>query len=250
MRPERGLRPVAEHVAELNARLGDAPAEAILRHALSAPGLGRVALVSSFGAESVALLHLVAQVDRATPVLVLDTGKLFAETRAYRADVARALGLRDVRVLAPDRHALAAHDPDGTLHRTEPDACCALRKTAPLDRALAGFDAWITGRKQAHGGARSALAVFEAEPGTGRIKVNPLARWTPADIRALVAAEGLPRHPLTDRGYPSIGCAPCTAPVAPGDDPRAGRWPGREKTECGIHIAKGRLLRRTQEGTP
>ncbi len=251
MRPERPIPPLAARVRELNVRHAHSGAAAVLRHALTGRGMGRVALVSSFGAESVVLLHLVAQIDRATPVLFLETGMLFPETLEYRSEVVRRLGLGDVRSVRPEPARTARQDPDGRLHRTDPDACCALRKTAPLGAALAGFDAWISGRKRAHGGARTAIEPFEAEPGTGRLKINPLADWSGADIDAHIAAHGLPRHPLVARGYPSIGCAPCTSPVAAGEDARAGRWRGRAKRECGIHIAGGRIARTShQESTP
>jgi phosphoadenosine phosphosulfate reductase len=225
--------------AELAARFEGARAEAVLAHALGG-ALGRVALVSSFGAESVVLLHMAAAIDRDVPVLFLDTEMLFPETLDYQRRVADALGLRDVRRITPEG-ALAA-DPDGTLHRSDPDACCALRKTAPLARALPGFDGWITGRKRFQSTGRARLPLFEAEA-TGRIKVNPLARWGAEELRAYMAAHALPRHPLVARGYPSIGCAPCTVPADAGD-PRAGRWKGLAKDECGIHFVDGRAIRR------
>ncbi|MGP1355190.1 phosphoadenylyl-sulfate reductase [Roseicyclus sp.] len=225
--------------AALAARLEDARAEAVLAHALGG-ALGRVALVSSFGAESVVLLHMAAAIDRNVPVLFLDTEMLFPETLDYQRRVADALGLRDVRRITPED--VAAADPDGTLHRSDPDACCGLRKTAPLERALAGFDGWITGRKRFQSTGRARLPLFEAEA-TGRIKVNPLARWGAEELRAYMEAHALPRHPLVARGYPSIGCAPCTAPADAGD-PRAGRWKGLAKDECGIHFVDGRAIRR------
>ena len=235
---EGALPPLAERAAELNAALRGHGATAVIERALCDPGVGRIALVSSFGAESVALLHLVAAVDRTVPVLFLETGMLFAETLAYQRQVAGRLGLTDVRALRPGD--LSA-DAEGTLHRTDPDACCAMRKTAPLAEALAPFDAWITGRKRYQGGRRAALEFFEAAD--GRLKVNPLARWTPADVQDYMANNGLPRHPLVAQGYPSIGCAPCTQPVAPGEDSRAGRWRGTDKAECGIHFENGRAVR-------
>jgi phosphoadenosine phosphosulfate reductase len=167
-------------------------------------------------------------------VLFLETGMLFAETLRYQLDVAARLGLSDVRLIRPDSRDLFAQDPEGDLHSRAPDACCAIRKTAPLDRALVPFDAWITGRKRFQSGDRAALEFFEA--GDLRIKVNPLAHWTRADVTDYMDNNKLPRHPLVAQGYPSIGCAPCTSRVAPGEDPRAGRWRGREKTECGIHF--------------
>lgn len=210
-------------------------ARAILERAIRRDFPGRIAVVSSFGAESAVLLDLVAAIDPGVPVVFLDTGKLFWETRIYRDMLAARLGLTDVRSVEPNWYHLAKYDPDGTLHATDPDRCCHIRKVLPLERALAGFDAWITGRKRFQGAARGALPVVESEE--GRIKVNPLARWTRLEIEARFVERDLPYHPLVSAGYASIGCAPCTAPVADGADVRAGRWTGREKTECGIHRA-------------
>ncbi|RMH50925.1 MAG: phosphoadenylyl-sulfate reductase [Alphaproteobacteria bacterium] len=238
MRPEdlrnepRAAVPVARAEAAL-ARLQDA---------ITREFAGRIALVSSFGAEAVVLLHMVSLVDRATPVLFVDTGALFPETLSYQRAVAGLLGLSDIRHLRPDPAALAVADPDGQLHRRDPDACCALRKVAPLDAALAGFDAWITGRKRFQAATRAALPFRERDE-AGRVKLNPLADWSAAELGAWRIAHGLPAHPLVERGYPSIGCAPCTSPVAEGEHPRAGRWRGRDKEECGIHIVGGRVIR-------
>jgi phosphoadenosine phosphosulfate reductase len=120
-----------------------------------------------------------------------------------------------------------------------------LRKTRPLERALAEFDGWITGRKRFQGGARVDLDLFEGEA-SGRIKVNPLAHWDARAVAAYLDRHALPRHPLVARGFASIGCAPCTGPVAEGEDPRAGRWRGQEKTECGIHVVDGQPFERRQ----
>ncbi|MFN6978358.1 MAG: phosphoadenylyl-sulfate reductase [Gemmobacter sp.] len=234
---------VTGRVAALNARYRHHGAVAVLEHALRDADLGRTALVSSFGAESVVLLHLVSVIAPATPVLFIDTRLLFPETLAYQAALAARLDLRDIRLIRAGLPDLAVHDAAGTLHRADPDACCALRKVAPLDAALAGFDAWITGRKRFQGGARSRLEFFEAEGAAGRIKLNPLAHWGRADIAEYMAENRLPRHPLVAMGYRSIGCAPCTAPVAEGEDDRAGRWRGTEKDECGIHFDGGRVVR-------
>lgn len=217
----------------LNAHFATRPAEELLDYALSG-ALGRIALVSSFGAESAVLLHMAALVDRATPVLFLDTEMLFPETLAYQRDLATRLGLTNIHHVRPGP---VAHD----LHQTDPDACCAARKAAPLERALDGFDGWITGRKRFQSGTRAVLPLVESD--AGRIKLNPLAFWSPDRIAAYFDTYALPRHPLTARGYPSIGCVPCTTPVAPGEDPRAGRWRGHEKTECGIHFVNGRAER-------
>lgn len=208
---------------------------ALLARAIREDLRGRVAVVSSFGAESVLLLALVAEIDPATPVLFLETDRHFPETLAYRDEVARRLGLADVRDIRPDAAEAEAQDPTGELWYYDPDACCALRKVRPLDRALSGFDAWITGRKRHQAQTRRALPLIEIED--GRIKLNPLADWDAGRIADEITARGLPRHPLVERGYPSIGCANCTRAVGEGEDERAGRWAGLRKVECGIHRA-------------
>ncbi|MCL4187473.1 MAG: phosphoadenylyl-sulfate reductase [Rhodobacteraceae bacterium] len=238
-----GAVAAAERAAELNARYRHHGAVAVIEAALADPLAGRLALVSSFGAESVVLLHLISVMAPATPVLFIDTMMLFAETLDYQRDLARRLDLRDLRTIRAAPAAMAAADPEGLMHASDPDGCCALRKTAPLERALAGFDGWITGRKRFQGGERAALDLFDAEEGTGRLKVNPLARWRREDIEDYIVNNRLPRHPLVARGYRSIGCAPCTSPVAAGEDDRAGRWRGSAKTECGIHLIGGRMQR-------
>jgi phosphoadenosine phosphosulfate reductase len=199
---------------------------------------GEVAVVSSFGAESAVLLHLLASVDRAVPVLLLETGKHFPETLAYRDELVQRLGLTNLINLTPDAAALAARDGNGLRWSYDPDGCCEIRKVLPLARALAGFDASFTGRKGFQNASRAGLPRFELDTtdSAGRLKVNPLADWSSADIQAYFDATGLPAHPLVAQGYPSIGCSPCTSKVAQGEDPRAGRWRGWEKTECGIHV--------------
>jgi phosphoadenosine phosphosulfate reductase len=197
----------------------------------------RIAVVSSFGAESAVLLHLVAGIDRATPVLFIDTGRHFPETFDYRDRLVAQLGLTGVRSLGPSADEIASLDADHSRAMWDPDGCCAFRKVAPLRRALADFDAWITGRKRFQASTRFDLPVFEAD-GT-HIKVNPLASWSAADISAYVAEHHLPPHPLVAQGYLSIGCAPCTTIVGPGEDVRAGRWRAFDKSECGIHLTRG-----------
>ncbi|WP_299674709.1 phosphoadenylyl-sulfate reductase [uncultured Roseobacter sp.] len=200
-----------------------------------------LALVSSFGAESVALLHLTAMVNRDAPVIFIDTEMLFAETLVYQQEVAERLGLRNLRIIRSDR--IAQQDLDGTLHQRDTDACCALRKTQPLQNALEQHGGWITGRKRFQSGRRADLEFFEVERGTSRIKVNPLAYWQPGDVADYIAENRLPRHPLVAKGYPSLGCAPCTSPVTADEDPRAGRWRNSDKDECGIHFVKGKMIR-------
>ncbi|SER02527.1 phosphoadenylyl-sulfate reductase [Thalassovita taeanensis] len=239
---EAPLSPVAERVTHLNARYKHHAASAVLRRAMSDPQVGRIAMVSSFGAESVVLLHMVAMIDRTTPVLFIDTQMLFPETLDYQRDVAKRLELTDMRVIHANTAEVAAQDPYGTLHMRDTDACCALRKTRPLEQALSGFDAWITGRKRFQGTTRSALDFFENEEDR-RIKVNPLAHWDKQDVQDYLINNRLPRHPLVARGFPSIGCKPCTSAVKPGEDERAGRWRGTEKIECGIHMVDGKMVR-------
>jgi phosphoadenosine phosphosulfate reductase len=195
-----------------------------------------VALVSSFGADSAVLLHMIAQIDRSTPVLFLETGMLFPETLAYQRELASRLGLTDLRLIRPDPADLAGDDPGGTLHRDNTDACCFIRKTLPLRRVLEPFGAWITGRKRTQAASRSGLELFEEDRENGLLKVNPLAHWNGEMVCGYMREHALPPHPLVARGYPSIGCAPCTTQTAPGEDPRAGRWRTSGKVECGIHF--------------
>jgi phosphoadenosine phosphosulfate reductase len=218
----------------LDARLRHAEPPEILREAIERYG-DRLALVSSFGAESAVLLHMAAQIRPDIPVLFLDTGMLFGQTLDYRKSLAARLGLTDVRDLRPFHQDLAVHDPDQKLHQTDVDACCHVRKVIPLDHALQDFDAWVTGRKRFHGGDRLRLKVVEVSD--GKVKFNPLANWTKADLDAYARAHDLPAHPLVEFGYPSVGCWPCTRP-AEGEDVRAGRWAGQDKTECGIHLSR------------
>lgn len=234
---------LAHDLDALNARFrGDA--EGALVHALSG-ALGPVALVSSFGADSAVLLHMAAQIDRTVPVIFLDTQFLFPETRDYQLELAGRLGLTQLRRIEPNRVDLFLHDPETDLHKTDPDGCCDLRKARPLERALAPYDAWISGRKRFQSGLRAGMEMFERDPVSGKIKINPLAGHTPADLRAHADRHRLPPHPLVARGFASIGCAPCTTPVAAGEGARAGRWRGRDKAECGIHVVDGRILRGT-----
>lgn len=197
---------------------------------------GKIALVSSFGADSAVLLAMVADIDRSLPVLFLDTGKLFPATLAYRDRLVEALGLTGVITRSPDAANLATADPAGALWMADTDACCEIRKVRPLAAALAPYAAWISGRKRYQAETRANLPLFEAV--NGRIKVNPLLGWDRMRIEAYREARRLPPHPLVAEGYPSIGCLPCTDKVMPGEDERAGRWRGKAKTECGIHIGR------------
>jgi len=206
---------------------------AVLRHALTHAFKGKIAVVSSFGSESAVLLAMVAAIDKATPVLFIESGQHFPETLEYRRRLVDRLGLTDVRDIGPSATDLAYSDPQNELWYYDSDACCGLRKVMPLAGALKPFDAWVTGRKRHQSNNRAQLSYFELVD--GKMKINPLADWTPERIEAEMVRLDLPRHPLVHRGFRSIGCAPCTRPVQDGEDARAGRWAGKSKIECGIH---------------
>lgn len=230
-----------DRAGALTARFAGQPADRVIAAVLDKNLLGDLAVVSSFGADSAVLLHLFAQVDPAVPVVFLDTGRHFRETLAYRDELAAALGLSDIRSVAPAEAAVRADDPAGDLWQRNPDLCCHVRKTLPMLYALRGFGAWATGRKRHQAAIRSDLALFEAQG--GKLKFNPLCDWDAARLAGHARAHGLPAHPLVALGYPSIGCLACTAPVATGEDARAGRWKDSAKTECGIHFENGRMVR-------
>ena len=236
-RPERTAdQPDLPAAEELDQALRDQSPAAVIAAALRAVGRERLALVSSFGTESAALLKVMADVDPAIPVVFLDTGWLFEETLAYRDTLIAALGLRDVRSIKPLEETLSREDPDRELWFSDPDACCRIRKVEPLARALAPFSAWINGRKRFQGGLRAAIPVVEQDG--IRLKFNPFANVTREEIEAIYAAAKLPPHPLKASGFLSVGCMPCTSRTSPDEDARAGRWRGRPKTECGIHTVK------------
>ncbi|MBI4920596.1 MAG: phosphoadenylyl-sulfate reductase [Devosia nanyangense] len=222
-------------IMALNGMFDEMDGVAVLRQAVADLLPGDIAIVSSFGADSSVLLHMVAEVDRALPVYFLETGKHFAETLAYVETLKAHLGLSNIRWLRPDPKDIARFDPRGDLWETDPDSCCHIRKTEPLDAELTGYGGWITGRKRYQTSERGVLPHFELTS-DDRIKVNPLAYFSDTDVNAYKVAHGLPEHPLFAKGYKSIGCAPCTTIVAEGEDPRAGRWRGLNKKECGIHF--------------
>ncbi len=203
----------------------------------------RLALVSSFGAEAAVLLHMAASVDRSMPVIFLDTGKHFWQTRCYRSKLVDLLGLTDVRVVTPDAAMLAAADPSGTLSGSDPDACCAVRKVSPLEHALGGFGAVLSGRKRHHGAGRETVEHVSLDA-AGRVKAEPLAAFSARDVARYFEQHALPPHPLVEHGFRSIGCMDCTSRGGSEDDPRAGRWAGADKVECGIHLGPdGRFTR-------
>jgi phosphoadenosine phosphosulfate reductase len=220
----------------LDRTLRDASPAHVIETALKTVGREQLALVSSFGTESAALLKVMADVDPAIPVIFLDTGWLFEETLAYRDTLIAALGLRDVRSIKPLEEALSRQDPDRELWFSDPDACCRIRKVEPLARALKPFSAWINGRKRFQGGARAEIPVVEEDG--AKLKFNPFANVSREEIEAIYKLAKLPPHPLVASGYLSVGCMPCSSRAAPDEDARAGRWRGRPKTECGIHTTK------------
>jgi phosphoadenosine phosphosulfate reductase len=226
---------VAAQAAGYDALYGHLPPLAIIERSVEGLFPDAIAAVSSFGADSAVLLHMIAEIDRNLPIVFLDTGKHFGETLDYRDALTADFGLTDVRVITPEASALERIDPSGKLHETDTDACCNLRKVEPMARGIEPFQAWFTGRKRFQASTRAALPVFEAVG--SRIRINPLAHWTTSDQADYMRAHRLRENPLVAYGYLSIGCFPCTQPVQPGEDARSGRWAGHAKTECGIHLS-------------
>ena len=237
-RIDTGPRFSEADAALLNARFAGVETRVMLRAVIAEGLAGRIGVVSSFGAESAILLHMVAQIDPALPVVFLETHKHFAQTVAYRDELAARLGLTNLVIVEPDPVHLAERDANGLRWSFDPDGCCEIRKVEPLARAMTQFDATITGRKGFQSSTRAGLPRFEVDRSdvAGRLKINPLANWSKAELDAYVAEHDLPAHPLVAQGYPSIGCSPCTSKVAAGEDPRSGRWKGWDKTECGIPV--------------
>jgi len=230
-----------DSVSDLNLASREDAALRLLDDVLNKGAVGEVALVSSFGAESAILLHLASRIRKDVPVIFIDTEMLFQETIDYQLELTELFGLTDVRRVRPNPNMAKAIDPDGTLNQRDTDACCNLRKAEPLARGLDGFDGWISGRKRHQASTRAAVDLYEHDG--ERTKVNPLAFWERQNLLDYLEKYDLPRHPLVAKGYPSIGCSPCTSPVADGEDPRAGRWRGQDKVECGIHFENGRAVR-------
>lgn len=228
--------PVAERAVQatqLNDLLQYASPADIIGTAVDVVGRDRLAVVSSFGTQSGALLKIVADVDPNIPVIFIDTGWMFAETLQYRDALVDQLRLRDVRSILPEAAVLASHDPEADLWSANPDLCCQLRKVDTLTAAMADFDASINGRKRFQAATRADIPIVELDG--DQLKFNPFAQITLSDIELIYATANLPPHPLVAAGFSSIGCMPCTSRTLPGEDPRAGRWRGRAKTECGIH---------------
>lgn len=219
-----------DRARDLSVQFKQTDTKDLLTWALAERQLGRLALVSSFGTEAAVLLHLVATINPATPVLFIDTLLLFPETLEYQKTLSETLGLRNLITINGKN--LHEDDPHDDLNEVDPDMCCHLRKTRPLNEALRGFDSWISGRKRFQGGRRQELSLFEVDHAANKLKINPLAHWTPEQVHAYFVKHNLPQHPLVMQGYGSVGCTPCTIAA----DGRTGRWLGRKKTECGIHL--------------
>jgi phosphoadenosine phosphosulfate reductase len=251
--PQSNVVQTAKSVSEATAKaddlnqrfLGQEPKD-VLRAVINEGLMGNIALVSSFGAESAILLHMVSEIDRHFPVIFLDTGKLFGETKRFRDLLIARFELTDVRSIYPDPRLLKERDDKGALWMKDKNMCCFLRKVEPMERALKNFDGWITGRKRFQASTRESLPMFEADE--SRIKFNPLAGWSKESVQTYIDAYELPVHPLVADGYKSIGCMPCTDKVLEGEDERAGRWRGADKTECGIHLSAAERAAMLQGG--
>ncbi|MBD0413666.1 phosphoadenylyl-sulfate reductase [Oryzicola mucosus] len=236
---------LAEQAAAYDTRYGDLDPRKVIERAATDLFVRDIAAVSSFGADSAVLLHMIAEVDRSLPIVFLDTGKHFEETLHYRDALVADFGLTDLRIVTPEEAALNRADPDGSLHQRDTEACCAVRKVETMARGVEPFGAWFTGRKRFQAATRAALPVFETVG--PRVRINPLARWSGGDLADYMQRHGLRANPLVAYGYLSIGCFPCTQPVKPGEDARSGRWAGQAKTECGIHLGG---LERTLNDVP
>jgi phosphoadenosine phosphosulfate reductase len=224
-----------EDIPTLASRFETAEPAEILRWAVDryAPD---AALTCSFQHEGVVLAHMLQSIAPETPIVFINTGYHFPETLAYRDLLVRSyrFNLVEVGPAQTKEEVARAHGPE--LFRHDPDRCCEINKVEPLRRALRGVRAWINGRRRDQASTRQTLPILEELP-NGMVKINPLLRWTSKDTYEYMSRHGIPLNPLFEKGYTSIGCAPCTRPVLAGEDERAGRWAGRDKTECGIHTA-------------
>jgi phosphoadenylyl-sulfate reductase (thioredoxin) len=220
-------------LAEAAARLAGRPAEEVLEWAVRR--FARVVFTTGFGAEGCVLLDLIARRGLPIELLTLETGLLFPETHALWRRLEERYGIR-IRGLKPELSVAQQAALHGErLWERDPDACCRMRKVLPLRAALSGRDAWVTSIRSDQTPGRAQARVIERDPVFGIVKVNPLLGWSPDDVWAHVRAHQVPVSPLHARGYPSIGCWPCTSPVLADEDPRAGRWRGRETAACGLH---------------
>ena len=228
----------ASDLATISQRFEDTPPEDILCWTIATYAPDAI-LTCSFQHEGVVLAHMLQAIAPNTPIVFINTGYHFPETLAYRDLLVERYGWNVVEVgpAIPQEEFVRQHGPD--LYRRNPDLCCEINKIEPLRRAIAGVRAWINGRRRDQAITRRGLPIIEELP-SALVKVNPLARWTSKDTYYYLKNHEVPLHPLFEQGYTSIGCAPCTRPVVAGQDERAGRWPGQDKVECGIHTALDR----------
>ncbi|GIW96732.1 MAG: phosphoadenylyl-sulfate reductase [Pirellulaceae bacterium] len=232
-------QPTAELLEELqreSLRLETAEPKEILRWAVQrfAP---RFAMATAFGPEGMTLIHMLAEIAPETPIFNLDTGYQFAETLELREEVKRRYGI-EVELKKPEltvEQYEAMHG--GPVYKTDPNRCCRDRKIAVLQRAAADYDAWASAIRRDQSPDRAKAPIVGWDKKFGLVKVSPLANWTKKQVWSLILKENIPYNPLHDRGYPSVGCWPCTRSVLPGEDERAGRWAGFNKTECGLHTS-------------
>lgn len=222
--------------------LESASPQEILRWALQTYG-SKLTMATAFGAEGCVLLDMLAKLRDETglagDIFNLDTGYQFPQTLALRAKIEKKYGYA-IRSIQPSPEAKNTLGPAGEpLYKTDPNLCCYLRKVAPLDQAVAGYDAWITAIRRDQTPERAATAIVGPDPQFPLVKINPLANWTKEQVWEYIRAHDVPYNPLYEQGFPSIGCWPCTKPAAPGQDERAGRWSGTEKRECGLHLNLG-----------
>jgi phosphoadenosine phosphosulfate reductase len=220
---------------EANQTLAGASPQEILRWAVDAY-YPRLTMATAFGPEGCAIIHMLSEIEPRVRVFNLDTGYQFAETLQVRERIRERYGI-DVELVQP-KLSVAEYEREngGPVYTHDPDRCCRDRKIIPLRSAIEGYSAWISSIRADQSAHRARASVLGWDSKFGLVKVNPLLRWTHRDVWAFVVAHGVPYNPLHDRGYPSIGCWPCTRAVAPGEtDERAGRWAGQAKTECGLH---------------
>ena len=235
-------QPFSENeIGVLNARFEDQSPQAVLRWALRESGLERLAIASAFQAEGTCVIHMATRIQADVPILFLETGFHFAETLAFKQQLAEMFDLNVVDLVGDETVDSQAERYGSRLYERDPKLCCDLNKVVPFDRALRGLDGWITSLRRDSAWTRMNTPIVdqnETEPGNWLVKINPMANWSRPQVWRYLKEQGIPHHPLYNLGYSSIGCAPCTRMVFPGEDERAGRWSGIMKTECGIHATE------------
>jgi phosphoadenosine phosphosulfate reductase len=229
----------AERIAAANEVLSGAPPQAVLRWAVDT-FYPRLTMATAFGAEGCCLIHLLAEIEPRVRIFNLETGYQFAETLELRERIKERYGI-EVEYVRPEQ-SVAEYEAEhgGPLYRLRPDQCCYDRKIVPLRQAVLGYDAWVSAIRRDQTAHRAAAGVVQWDAKFGLVKVNPLLTWTRRDVWQFIVDHDVPYNPLHDRGYPSIGCRPCTEAVGEGGDERAGRWAGTAKKECGLHVIEVR----------